>query len=167
MTRKVVRMVVSMFVLLQFSACAPSRSGRLYSPQDALRSMKYEYGTVLSVKPAVIDGEQTSKSTLAGPILGAALGYGAGGGSYRAAAAAAGGVAGLIIAPLVEQHLNRRSALEIEVALDDGHRVLVLQEDDVAFLPGERVRVITSSCGEMRIRPMATDSLSPRPVQIY
>ena len=48
--------------------------------------------------------------------------------------------------------LATRPALEIEVKLDDGRLMVVVQEKDDEFAVGDRVRLLQSPDGKMRIR---------------
>ncbi len=46
---------------------------------------------------------------------------------------------------------NKKDALEIIVEKDNGHTIVVVQEADVLFNPGDRVRIITGSDGTTRV----------------
>ena len=51
-----------------------------------------------------------------------------------------------------EQQTRTKAALELEVELDNGRIMVVVQEEDDVFVVGDRVRVIVDSRGVTRVR---------------
>ena len=62
-----------------------------------------------------------------------------------------GGVAGAVAGREVEKAATTVKGLEITVDMDSGGALLIVQSDDVAFVPGERVRVIRGRGDEARV----------------
>jgi len=75
-------MVVAAACLL--AGCFPeSRSGDVYTRDQARTSHSVNYGTILRVDLVTIEGTQTGAGTVAGGAMGGALGTAVGGGSGR------------------------------------------------------------------------------------
>ncbi|MBW2476982.1 MAG: hypothetical protein JRE16_01145 [Deltaproteobacteria bacterium] len=138
---------------LIMTSCMPeSRSGDVYTRDQARTSHSVYFGTVLRVEEVTIEGTQTGAGTVAGGAMGAALGSGVGSGSGKTMAAVAGGILGGITGSAVEKGATTTAGLEIEVELDSGELILVVQEKDDAYSVGDRVRVIKDAKGTTRIR---------------
>lgn len=145
--------VISSLVLLALSlqGCAPSASGKVYTRGQARQSMQVYYGTVQQVSEVSIEGTQTGIGTLAGGALGAGVGQTMGSGSGRTLATIVGGVAGVLAGQATEKGVTTKAGLEILVNLDNGEVVSVVQESDVIFKPGDRVRVLRAADGTSRV----------------
>ena len=74
-----------------------------------------------------------------------------GGGAGRTLAAIVGGVAGAFAGQATEKGVTTKAASEILVTLDNGETVSVVQESDVIFSAGERVRVLRGTDGTSRV----------------
>ena len=81
-----------------------------------------------------------------------ALGSTIGSGSGRAVATAGGAVLGGIAGSAVEKNVTTVVGLEMEVELDNGELILIVQEKDDDFRVGDRVRVIRDARGGARVR---------------
>lgn len=147
---------LSIFALLMLvavlSACAPSTSGQVYSRGQTRISHQVFFGTVLEARPVTIEGTQSGAGTIAGGVLGGIAGSGIGGGTGRSLAAVTGAIAGAAVGSSVEKSATTVQGLEITVELDNGELVAIVQEADVAFRDGDRVRVLRSQDGTMRVR---------------
>ncbi len=132
--------------------CAPSKSGRIYSRDQARVQHSVYYGTILEVDEVLIEGTKTPIGTIAGGAAGAALGNTIGGGSGRTAATVLGGIVGGIAGSAAEEGVTRRDGLEMTVELDNGQIISVVQEADDQFLVGDRVRIVKGPDGSTRVR---------------
>lgn len=139
--------MVSIFV----SGCASSRSGEVYSRDEARQVQTVETGTVESVKQVLIEGTKTPVGTAAGGVAGGVLGRSVGSGSGRTLATVFGALAGAAAGTVAEEGITRKQGLEIVVKKDDGQTIVVVQEADVVINAGDRVRIITSSQGATRV----------------
>jgi outer membrane lipoprotein SlyB len=80
-------------------------------------------------------------------VAGSTIGEGKG----STLAALGGALAGALIGSAGEEKFTRKDGLEITVKLDNGNEVAVVQEADVPFQVGDRVRVLTNSDGTTRV----------------
>lgn len=151
---KTIGMICTFFSLLVFlSACIPeSRSGNVYTRDQARTSQSVYYGTILRVEEVTLEGTQSGGGTLAGGVLGGALGSAVGSGSGRTIATAGGAVLGGMAGSAVEKSATTAIGLELEVELDNGELLLVVQEKDSLYRVGDRVRVIKDARGTTRVR---------------
>lgn len=132
--------------------CAPSRSGNVYTTDQAMRVHTVENGTVESVKMVAIeDGDQPVAGAVIGGVAGGVLGSAIGGGDGRKVATVLGSLAGAAAGAATEKEMGRKEALEIVVNKDDGQTIVLVQEADVQISPGDRVRVLTSPDGAVRV----------------
>jgi outer membrane lipoprotein SlyB len=149
--------VLAIFALFAFvvalPGCAPpSTSGQVYSRDQARVSHQVFFGTVLEVTPVTIEGTQSGVGAIAGGVLGGIAGSGIGGGTGRRLATATGALAGAAAGSAVEKSATTVQGQEITVELDNGELIAVVQEADVLFQDGDRVRVLRSQDGTMRVR---------------
>ena len=148
--------LISFFTMLMFvsllSACAPSTSGQVYSRDQARISHQVFFGTVLEVRAVTIEGTQSGAGLVAGGVLGGIAGSAFGGGTGRRLATATGAVAGAAAGSAIEKNATTVQGQEITVELDNGEIVAVVQEADITFWDGDRVRVLRSQDGTMRVR---------------
>lgn len=136
---------------LQISGCASSRSGEVYSRDQARQVQTVETGTVESVKQVVIEGTKTPIGTAAGGVAGGVLGSTVGSGSGRTVATVLGALAGAAAGTAAEEGITRKQGLEIVVRKDSGQTIVIVQEADVVINPGDRVRIIAAPDGTTRV----------------
>ena len=130
--------------------CASSKSGSVYSRDDARLEATVRLGIVESVRSVTIEGTKSgigpASGAIAGGIGGGAIGHGRG----SAVGTVAGAVVGGIVGAAAEEGLTRREGVEITVRLDNGDLRAIVQEADEVFKPGERVRLV-SLRGQTRV----------------
>ena len=141
-----------LLILLLLSACASSRSGQVYTRDQARTSHSVQYGTVVQVTPVQIEGTQTGAGALGGAALGGIAGSTIGGGRGSALTAVAGGIAGALGGAALEKGVTNKDGLEITVRLDTGEMLAVVQEADEVYRIGDRVRVLKDNQGTTRVR---------------
>jgi outer membrane lipoprotein SlyB len=145
--------LVLLMVVFLLSACATqSRSGKVYSSDEARRTHSVYYGTILRVEDVTIEGRTEGVGTLAGGAMGGVLGSAVGGGSGRAIATVGGAILGGIAGSAIEKDVTTKAALEIEVELDNGELLVIVQERDAQYNVGDRVRVLRDARGTARVR---------------
>ena len=137
---------------LTLAACGGySRSGDVYTADQARHEMTVRMGVVESVREVQMEGGRSGVGGLAGGVVGGVAGSSIGGGKGQIVGAVLGAVAGGMAGNAIEQGASRRMALEITVRLDGGQTIAVVQEGDpMAFRHGDRVRVL-SGRGETRV----------------
>jgi outer membrane lipoprotein SlyB len=146
-------LVTVVFAVSLLSGCMPeSRAGNVYSRDQARTSQSVNYGTVLRVELVTIEGTQTGAGTVAGGAMGGALGSAVGGGSGRTIATVGGAILGGIAGSAVEKGVTTAQGVELEVELDNGELLVVVQENDAVYRVGDRVRVLRDSRGTTRVR---------------
>ncbi|SER73276.1 outer membrane lipoprotein SlyB [Vreelandella subterranea] len=133
--------------VLTLAGCANTAgySGDVYSGNQAKTTQNVRIGTVAAVRPVQIQADSRTGGLLGGgggAIIGGLLGNQVGGGSGRQLATVAGALGGAVAGTAVEDRANRINALEMEIRLDDGSDVVVVQRADRQFQPGQRVRLI-------------------------
>ena len=146
------KLFVYLGVIVCTAACASSRSGRVYTRDQARVTHSVYYGTVLKVDAVTIEGTQSGAGAVLGGALGAAAGQTIGDGTGRVLGAVAGGVAGALGGSAVEKKVTTQDGLEIMVELDNGEIIAVVQEKDDEYAVGDRVRILKGSDGTTRVR---------------
>ena len=145
---------IALAALMLFAAgCMPeSRSGSVYTRDQARTGHSVNYGTILRVAVVTIEGTQTGAGTVAGGAMGGALGSAVGGGSGRTIATVGGAILGGIAGSAAEKGLTTAEGVELEVSLDSGEIIVVVQENDAVYRVGDRVRILRDARGTVRVR---------------
>lgn len=143
--------VLTVAGLTLLSGCASSLSSDAYTRDSARQMQTVYYGTVQSVRSVRIEGTKTPIGAGAGAVAGGILGSGVGGGTGRSLATVGGAVLGGVAGSAAEEGITRQRGYEISVRLDNGRDISVVQAADIAFQPGERVRVVEGRDGTTRV----------------
>lgn len=144
-------MITVLIAAILVGGCASSKSGEVYSRDEARQLMTVQLGTVEFVKPVRMEGSQSGLGAAAGGVAGGVVGSTIGGGKGSRLAALGGAAIGALAGNLTEKKMSELDGLEITVRLEKGDVLAVVQEDDVMFSVGDRVRVITSRDGTTRV----------------
>lgn len=144
------RFVSVLMVSLIMAGCASSRSGDVYSRDQARSEMVVRTGVVESVREVTMEGTKSGAGTFAGAAVGGVAGSNVGGGKGQIVGAIVGAVLGGVAGSAIEENVTKKNALEITVKLDGGQLIAVVQEMGEYFQPGERVRVLSGS-GSTRV----------------
>ena len=139
-------------VLVLCAGCATSQGSKTYTRSAAQTAQSVYYGTVLRVEEVTIQAESSGAGTLIGGVAGGVIGSTIGSGRGRTLATLGGAAAGAAVGSAAEKKAKTKPGLEIEVELDDGRLMVVVQEIDDEYAVGDRVRVIQTSDGTTRIR---------------
>jgi len=131
---------------------APSQGSKTYRAGQAQTAMTVYYGTVLKVSDVQIQAKQTGAGAVGGAVVGGIVGSTIGSGRGRTLATTTGALAGAAAGSAAEGARATRPALEIEIELDDGRIMVVVQEKDDEFVVGDRIRLIQGADGTMRVR---------------
>jgi len=148
---KTLRIIFSLMILVGGTGCASSRSGEVYTRDQARQVQTVQLGTVEFVKEVPIEGSKSGLGTAAGGLIGGVAGSLIGDGKGSTLAALGGAVAGAVVGTASEEKLTMLSGLEITIKLDSGTVIAVVQEDDVSFVVGDRVRVLSGRNGTTRV----------------
>ena len=125
------------------TGCASSNSGDVYSRNQARTMQTVQMGTVQAVRSVQIEGTKSGVGAVGGGVAGGVLGSTIGGGRGSVLAAVGGAALGAVGGAVAEEKLTKKNGLEITVKLDSGPVIAVVQEADIMFSIGERVRVLT------------------------
>lgn len=151
--RKMMYGALAVLWIATLSGCVSSRSGQVYSRDQARSAVEVHYGVVEDVQEVIIEGTQSALGAIAGGVAGAVVGSTIGGGRGTRLATTAGALGGAGVGAVAEEKLTRKKALEIQVKLDEGRTMVIVQEADRLFQVGDRVRVLLGSDGVYRVRP--------------
>ncbi|MFK7885668.1 MAG: hypothetical protein AB8G16_02290 [Gammaproteobacteria bacterium] len=126
-----------------FAGCTfPAPSPDVYQRSETGRAFGVNYGTVLMVRSVPIAGRTTAIGRLGGAYVGGAVGSAVGDGLGQVIASSVGVVAGAVAGEAIEEKVTRKDGLEITVEMDNGKVITLVQEDELNFAEGERVRIL-------------------------
>jgi len=129
-----------------------SQGSKTYTRGEAQTAMQVYYGTVLSVADVTIESQETGVGAVGGGVVGGIVGSTIGGGRGTKLATTAGVLAGAAAGSAAEKAKARKAGVEIEVELDDGRIMVIVQEKDDDYVVGDRVRIVQAKNGTMRVR---------------
>jgi outer membrane lipoprotein SlyB len=139
-------------VLVSLGGCATrSASGSSYPRYETRTAYDVEYGEVVATRIVEIEGDASYIGVWGGAEVGRAAGSTVADGDTGRVARALGGVAGAVAGEAIEKKITAEDGLEITVRLDSSNTIAVVQEQDVLFSPGDRVRVLFGPRGSTRI----------------
>jgi len=130
-----------------------SQGSKTYTRSQAQSALTVYFGTVLHVADVQIQTETSGAvGGIAGAVMGGVLGSTVGGGGGRRAATTAGALGGAAAGSAAEGRLKIKSGVELEVELDDGRLMVIVQEKDDEYAVGDRIRIIEAQDGTLRVR---------------
>ena len=130
-------------------------SGDVHSASTAGRVQQVFYGTLVSVRAVQIQAgdENNTMGAVAGGVIGGLAGNSVGGGTGRRLTTATGVVAGGLAGQGIQGRMNLVQGVELEIRLDDGRVLMVVQrQGPTRFSVGQRV-AISSSGGQTTVSP--------------
>ena len=152
MRKSLTTIFLGLLIALLTWGCQTNQGSRTYTPGQAQQAMQVFYGTILKVSDVQIQGQQTGAGAVGGAVVGGILGSTIGSGRGRTLATTGGALAGAAAGSAAEGSMATRAALELEVEMDDGRILVVVQEKDDEFAVGDRVRLIKAQDGTLRVR---------------
>ena len=118
---------------------------------DAQRLSQVQDATVLSIRPVVVDGNQSGVGAVAGGVTGGIAGSTVGGRREAQIVGVLAAVVGSVIGNAVERAATKEDAVEILLQLKNGERrTLVQAKGGEIFAVGEPVILITTG-GKTRV----------------
>ncbi len=151
-TRIMAFVIAASFLAILAGCQAPSQGSKTYTPGQAQTAQSVYYGTVLNVADVQIQHEETGAGSVGGAVVGGIVGSTIGGGRGKKLATTGGALAGAAAGSAAEQARAMRPGVEIELEMDDGRILVIVQEKDDEYAVGDRVRLIESPDGTMRVR---------------
>lgn len=146
--------IVTLSIIIVCAGCTSTGQGsKTYTRSQAQSALTVYSGTVLKVADVQIQTETSGAvGGIAGAVMGGVLGSTIGGGGGRAVATTAGALGGAAAGSAAEGRLNVKPGVELELELDDGRLIVIVQEKDDEFAVGDRIRVIEAQDGTLRVR---------------
>lgn len=143
----------SIFVLslaAVLAACSTT-SPDVIQKGDAQRLSQVQDATVLSVRPVVVEGNQSGVGAVAGGVVGGVAGSTVGGHREGAVVGVLGAVAGAVVGNAVERMGTREEAVEILIQLRNGERRAIVQaKGNENLVAGDPVILVTTG-GKTRV----------------
>ncbi len=138
--------VLGMMSSMLFAAgCANNYSGETYASNRAGIVQNVSYGTVTNIRAIAIqeDSSNLPIGAVAGAVVGGILGHSVGGGTGKQLATVGGVVAGGLAGNAIQnQTAGKTNGMEVEIRLDNGQTIAVVQKMDPNFQIGSRVRLV-------------------------
>ncbi|OGA73753.1 MAG: hypothetical protein A3G81_28250 [Betaproteobacteria bacterium RIFCSPLOWO2_12_FULL_65_14] len=147
-----ITLVLALAAAATLAGCATSKSGDVYSRDEALREQTVRLATVESVRPVTIQGTRSGIGAASGAVVGGVAGSGVGHGRGSTIVGVLGAVGGGVAGQAIEEGATRKNGVEITVRLDNGELRAIVQEETDKFVAGQRVRLLTSG-GVTRVSP--------------
>ena len=146
--------IISMLIAAMIiSGCQTTgQGGKTYTRGQAQAAMSVEYGVIESIADVTIEAKESGVGAIAGAVVGGIVGSTIGGGDGTKLATAAGALGGAAAGSSVEKMRGKKAALELQVKLESGKTIVVVQEKDEDYTVGERVRVVHANDGTIRVR---------------
>ncbi len=142
-----------MALLIAGTGCQnTSQGGKTYTRGQAQTALQVYQGTVLRVEDVTIQAQDTGGGAVGGAVVGGIVGSTIGKGRGKKLATTAGVVAGSRAGSASERSRGRKAAVEIEVELNNGKIIMIVQEKDDIYAVGDSVRIIQANDGSMRVR---------------
>jgi outer membrane lipoprotein SlyB len=118
---------------------------------DAQRMSQVQDATVLSVRPVVVEGNQSGIGATAGAVAGGVAGSTVGGHREGVVVGVLGAVAGAVVGNAIERAGTREEAVEILLQLRNGERRAIVQaRGNETLNPGDAVVIVTTG-GKTRV----------------
>jgi len=137
----VLSVAAAMFVA---SGCADNYSGNTYQSNRAGIVQNVSYGTVTNIRQVNIQDDSSNMpiGAVAGAVVGGLLGHAVGGGTGKKLATVGGVVAGGLAGNAIQNQTGKTTGMEVEIRLDNGQTIAVVQKMDPNFQIGSRVRLV-------------------------
>src|SRR5205814_8255696 len=133
------KLLIAAAVTAALAACTTT-SPDVIQKGDAQRMSQVQDATVLSVRPVVVEGNQSGIGAAAGGVVGGVAGSTVGGHREHAVVGVLGAVAGAVVGNAVERMSTREDAVEILVQLRNGERRAIVQaKGNETLQPGDAV----------------------------
>lgn len=148
-------------VAASLAACSTT-SPDVIKKEDAQRLSQVQDGTVLSVRPVVVEGNQSGVGAAAGGIAGGVAGSSVGGRREAAVVGVLGAVAGAVVGNAVERMSTREDAVEILVQLKNGERRAIVQAKGTETLQAGDAVILVTTGGKTRVSRAPAIQPAPR-----
>ena len=126
--------------VLGMGGCGPRNTNSTYTAADIGRSAQVSYGVIVSMRQVTVQGGSSGVGTFGGAAAGATAGSFIGGDPRsRILGAIGGAIIGGLTGTAVEGAATGGQAMEFIIREDNGQTISVVQTNEEAFQPNERV----------------------------
>ncbi len=132
------------------AGCA-STGGRSYTKSQARTAQSVKTGTITSIIEATIEEDSSLLGPAIGGVAGGVLGNTMGRGTGKVLTTVGGAALGALAGAAADKFMRSEKAYEFTINLDSGQTVSVVQSVDDQYSVGDRVRVLYSSDGSVRV----------------
>ena len=151
MKATITTLAISLTISLIATSCTTQSSGVTYTSGQTRATGTVEYGTVNRVSEVTIQDKESGAGAVGGGIAGGVLGSTIGSGGGSKIASVAGALIGAAAGNKAEKKMRTNAGLELEIKKDDGKIISVVQEADILFAVGDRVRILTAADKTVRV----------------
>src|SRR2546427_2252366 len=143
------KLLIAAAVTAALAACTTT-SPDVIQKGDAQRMSQVQDATVLSIRPVVVEGNQSGVGAVTGGVVGGVAGSTVGGHRENAVVGVLGAVAGAVVGNAVERMSTREEAVEVLVQLRNGERRAIVQaKGNETLVAGDAV-ILVSTGGKTR-----------------
>jgi outer membrane lipoprotein SlyB len=148
--KRITLTAAALATLAALSGCMTT-SPDVVQPYHAQRMSHVQDGTILSIRPVTVDGQQSGAGAVTGGVVGGIAGSSVGGPREGAIVGVIGAVAGAVIGNAIERDATREKAYEIIVQLRSGERRAIIQaQGNEPLNQGDAVLLVTTG-GRTRV----------------
>ncbi|TJZ77682.1 hypothetical protein FAZ21_03145 [Chitiniphilus eburneus] len=129
--------------MVALAGCATSDSANVYKRNQMRTAATVQSGVVEQVREVRME-DSTGVGAVAGGVIGGiAAGRNIGGGTGQIVSGVIGSIVGGLLGNKIEENVMAKQALEVTVLLDNGQRMVVVQEADQPIIARQRVNLIS------------------------
>ena len=148
--KRITLTVAALAAVATLAGCMTT-SPDVVQPYHAQRMSHVQDGTILSIRPVTVDGQQSGAGAVTGGVVGGIAGSSVGGPREGAVVGVIGAVAGAVIGNAIERDATREKAYEIIVQLRNGERRAIVQaQGNEPLNVGDAVLLVTTG-GRTRV----------------
>ena len=143
---------LSIFSTLTLSACAHNATAtNVYSNAQSGLMQDVQIAEVVSIRKIIIEQSPKGTGQTAGGLIGALAGSEVGKGKGQIVGGVLGAIASGVVGSIVDRNAQAQPGVEITLKLKSDRTVAIVQPVGEVFEPGEKVKVLTSKNGEVRV----------------
>ena len=154
------KLLIALAAAAALAACSTT-SPDVIQRGDAQRLSQVQDATVLSIRPVVVEGNQSGVGAVTGGVVGGVAGSSVGGHREGAVVGVLGAVAGAVVGNAVERMGTREDAVEVLVQLRNGERRAIVQAKGTETLVAGDAVILVTTGGKTRV--MRAPVVTPAP----
>ncbi|GLS05301.1 hypothetical protein GCM10007860_24510 [Chitiniphilus shinanonensis] len=135
--------IVMAGAVLVLGGCATSDSANVYKRSQMRTAATVQSGVVEQVREVRMEDSTGVGAVAGGAIGGIAAAGNIGGGNGQIVSGIIGSIIGGLLGNKIEESVMSKQALEVTVLLDNGQRMVVVQEADQPIIARQRVNLIS------------------------